>query len=281
MRSRSCPWPCAATGTAPPNTWRRPAPRPRQPTGERRGLWAGAAAVRLAESRQDAAAVVAAGEALGGVPTRRPPPLDEAILPWRATFTVGARGGRPARRRPCGPVLVGARRRRVDPPARAGRRGPCPHRRPPRRRRTGRGSGHRDPGAGARVPCRGRRALRARAAGDGGGPGLAGGRGRRRRRAAASTAGAGAGSSRSGARRGWPRSRTGAGGGAARRRGRRAPPGRRAHAQEQAVVHVVARGAQQPRGRGRAVRQRQDGRAPPVPGLRQAGVRSRTRARPV
>ena len=50
------------------------------------GLWAAAAAVRLAESRQDPAGVVAACEALGGTPARRLPRIDEAILPWRATF---------------------------------------------------------------------------------------------------------------------------------------------------------------------------------------------------
>ncbi len=50
------------------------------------GLWAAVAAVRLAESRQDPAGVIAACEALGGTPARRLPRMDEAILPWRATF---------------------------------------------------------------------------------------------------------------------------------------------------------------------------------------------------
>ncbi len=56
------------------------------------GLWAGLAALRLAESQGDPAAVVAAGEALGGVPVRRRPRLDEGILPWRATFVEGLAG---------------------------------------------------------------------------------------------------------------------------------------------------------------------------------------------
>ena len=50
------------------------------------GLWAAAAAVRLAESRQDPAGVVTACEALGGIPARGVRRIDEAILPWRATF---------------------------------------------------------------------------------------------------------------------------------------------------------------------------------------------------
>jgi DNA-binding CsgD family transcriptional regulator len=50
------------------------------------GLWAGLAALRLAEARQDPEAVVRAAEALGGLPAGRAVPRDEAIVPWRASF---------------------------------------------------------------------------------------------------------------------------------------------------------------------------------------------------
>ncbi len=55
-------------------------------------LWAGLAALRLAESRHDPAAVVAAAEALGGIPTRPASPRDEAIAPWRAAFAEALAG---------------------------------------------------------------------------------------------------------------------------------------------------------------------------------------------
>lgn len=55
-------------------------------------LWAGLAALRLAESRHDGQAVVAAGEALGGVRAARARGRDEAIAPWRATFADALAG---------------------------------------------------------------------------------------------------------------------------------------------------------------------------------------------
>jgi DNA-binding NarL/FixJ family response regulator len=55
-------------------------------------LWARLAALRLAESRHDPAAVVAAGEALGGVPAGPAVPRDEAIVPWRAAFAEALAG---------------------------------------------------------------------------------------------------------------------------------------------------------------------------------------------
>ncbi|HET9609557.1 MAG TPA: AAA family ATPase [Acidimicrobiales bacterium] len=49
-------------------------------------LWARLAALRLAESRGDPAAIVAAGEALGGNRAGRAPRRDEGVAPWRATY---------------------------------------------------------------------------------------------------------------------------------------------------------------------------------------------------
>jgi DNA-binding CsgD family transcriptional regulator len=55
-------------------------------------LWAGLAAVRLAESQHDPGAVVAAGEALGGVRSGQARHPDEAIAPWRAAYAEALAG---------------------------------------------------------------------------------------------------------------------------------------------------------------------------------------------
>ena len=49
-------------------------------------LWARAAALHLADSRHDVDGVLAAGDALGGVPAGPVPRRDEAIAPWRASY---------------------------------------------------------------------------------------------------------------------------------------------------------------------------------------------------
>jgi DNA-binding CsgD family transcriptional regulator len=49
-------------------------------------LWASLAAIRLAESQHDPEAVAAIGDMLGGGRSRRSRRPDEAIAPWRATY---------------------------------------------------------------------------------------------------------------------------------------------------------------------------------------------------